>query len=159
VITPGVFRTLCMAALKTGMRQGELLALTWADVDLGEAVARVNKNWTDGILKTPKTHEARDVDLTTDVVELLGRWWGECDRPGNDALVFPGGGKDGYIPGSNVVCRSLYRAMRDAGIPRENGGGEKRTFHSFRHSYAKFALESELPLFWLSRQLGLPLRG
>jgi integrase len=44
--------------------------------------------------------------------------------------------------------------MRDAGISRENGSGEKRTFHSFRHSYAKFALESELPLFWLSRQLG-----
>jgi integrase len=44
--------------------------------------------------------------------------------------------------------------MTRAGIPREGENGARRTFHSFRHSYAKFALEQELPLFWLSRQLG-----
>jgi integrase len=30
----GVYRVLCLVALKTGVRKGELLALTWGDVDL-----------------------------------------------------------------------------------------------------------------------------
>ena len=37
------YRTLCLVALKTGMRQGELLALRWGDVDLEEAVVRVRR--------------------------------------------------------------------------------------------------------------------
>lgn len=71
---------LFLVALKTGMRLGELTALTWADVDLAEAVIRVRRSYTDGHLSTPKNHERRDVDLTGDVVELLGAWWGELGR-------------------------------------------------------------------------------
>lgn len=42
-IEPGIFRTLFLTALKTGMRQGELLALTWGDVDLTAGVVRVRR--------------------------------------------------------------------------------------------------------------------
>jgi integrase len=48
----------------------------------------------------------------------------------------------------------LYPAMERAGIPRVRPTGEKRTFHSFRHSFAKRALESGRPITWLSRHLG-----
>jgi integrase len=44
--------------------------------------------------------------------------------------------------------------MAAAGIPREGPTGAKRTFHSFRHSHAKVALEGGRPITWLSRQLG-----
>jgi integrase len=36
-------RTLCLLALKTGMRQGELLGLRWSDIDLKQAVVRVRR--------------------------------------------------------------------------------------------------------------------
>lgn len=39
-------------------------------------------------------------------------------------------------------------------IPRVGPTGEKRTFHSFRHTFAKRALESGRPITWLSRHLG-----
>ena len=39
---------LCLVALKTGMRQGELLALRWDDVDLEQAVVRVRRSYTGG---------------------------------------------------------------------------------------------------------------
>ena len=68
----GPYRTVCLIALKTGMRQGELLGLCWGDVDLQEAVIRVRRSYTSGTLGTPKNHERRDVDLTSEVVELLG---------------------------------------------------------------------------------------
>lgn len=64
-------RMLCLVALKTGMRQGELFALRWADVDLEQAVIRVRASYTGGALSTPKNRERRDVDLISDVVEIL----------------------------------------------------------------------------------------
>lgn len=97
-LAEGVYRTLFLVALKTGMRQGELLALTWSDVDLSAAVIRVRRTYTDGHLGTPKNHERRDVDLTSDLVQLLGSWWGELGRPDDDdTLVFPGESGHGYL--------------------------------------------------------------
>ena len=71
------YRSLCLVALKTGMRQGELFALRWCDVDLEQAVVRVRRSYTGGTLGTPKNRERRDVDLISDVVELLARLRGE----------------------------------------------------------------------------------
>jgi integrase len=153
-MTPGVYRTLMLAALKTGVREGELVALTWAEVDLAAAVIRVRRTFTDGVLGVPKNHERRDVDLIADVVELLGRWWGECGRPGDGHLVFPGEGRDGHLVNGTILKRELYPAMERAGVPRVGPTGEKRTFHSLRHTFARVALEGGAELTWLSRHLG-----
>jgi integrase len=79
-------RTVCLVALKTGMRQGELFALRWADVDLEEAVIRVRSSYTGGALSTPKNRERRDVDLISGVVELLSRL---RDRARTKSSSFP----------------------------------------------------------------------
>ena len=84
------YRSLCLIALKTGMRQGELFALRWCDVDLEEAVVRVRRSYTGGMLGTPKNRERRDVDLISDVVEMLARLRGEEENANGDSLVFPG---------------------------------------------------------------------
>lgn len=152
-VTEGLFRVLFEVALKTGLRIGELLALTWGDIDLVAAVIRVRHTWTDGILGEPKNHERRDVDLTPDVVELLGGWWGECGKPGDDLLVFPGE-SGGHLAGTTVLRRELYPAMERAGVDRVGPTGEPRTFHSLRHSFARVALENGGELTWLSRHLG-----
>jgi integrase len=151
----GVHRVLFLVALKTGMRIGELSALTWGDVDLLNGVLRVRRTYTDGFLDEPKTHERRDVDLTTEVVDLLGEWWGELGEPGDDTLVFPGATKSGYL-NPKVVLAELYDAMADAEVtvPRVGPTGEERTFHSFRHTFAKTALENSRSITWLQRQLG-----
>jgi integrase len=154
-IPVGLHKTLFLLALKTGMRQGEILALTWGDVDLQHAVIRVRRSYTGGVLSSPKKHERRDVDLTADVVDLFGWWWGECGRPASGAvLLFPGEGHAGYLSGSNLLRAQLYPAMARAGIPRVGPTGEPRVFHSLRHTFAKRALESGAQITWLSRHLG-----
>jgi integrase len=154
----GMYRVLFEVALKTGMREGELAALTWGDVDLSESVIHVRQTCRRGRLSRPKNHEIRDVLLTDDVVELLGRWWGELGRPDNSRVVFPGEGKHGYLEISTVLRRELYPALKRAGIPREategRASGVKRTFHSLRHTFAKRALESGAEISWLQRHLG-----
>lgn len=150
----GVISTVCLLALKTGMRQGEIVALRWGDVDLGERVIRVRQSYTDGYLATPKNHERRDVDLTNEVVELLAQWWAESGKPtDNSTLVFPGEGKAGYLSGSTLL-KHLYAAMVRAEVPRVGPTGERRTFHSLRHCFAKRALEKGTSVSWLSRHLG-----
>ena len=152
-VPDGVYRTLCLTALKTGMRLGELSAATWGDVDLVEAVLRVRRSYTDGYLSVPKNHEQRDVDLTPDVVDSLAMWKDELDAA-DDCLVFPGETTSGYLDPTAVLRRELYPAMKRAGVERVGPTGEKRTFHSFRHTYAKRALENGRRITWLSRHLG-----
>jgi integrase len=149
------YRTLCLVALKTGMRQGELLGLRWCDVDLDQAVARVRRSYTGGAIGTPKNRERRDVDLISDVIELLMRMRNkQRKRDSDETLVFHSNGGQCYLTPSVVLRRQLYPAMSQAGIPRIGPTHEARTFHSFRHTFAKRALESGAQITWLSRHLG-----
>jgi len=150
----GAYSVLFELALKTGMRQGELLALIWGDVDLVHRVIHVRRTYTDGQLGTPKNHEKREVFVTDDVVDLLGEWWGELGRPDDDRLVLPGDTKTGYLNPQVILRLELYPSMVKAGIDRVGPTGEKRTFHSLRHTYARVAIEQNRPIFWLSKHLG-----
>jgi integrase len=149
------YRTFCLVALKTGMRQGELVGLRWCDVDLGEAVIRVRRSYTGGAISTPKNRERRDVDLISDVVDLLTGLRGRSrNGHGSDSLVFHAGVCDRYLSTTVLLRRQLYPAMTRARIPRIGPTQESRTFHSFRHTFAKRALESGAQITWLSRHLG-----
>jgi hypothetical protein len=53
-----------------------------------------------------------------------------------------------------ILRRELYPAMERAGIPRVGPTGEKRTFHSLRHTFARIAIDQNRPIFWLSKHLG-----
>lgn len=162
----GVYRVLTLTSLKTGMRLGELLALTWGDVAMLDGVLRVRRTYTDGHLDEPKTHERRDVDLSREVVDLLGDWWLDLGEPTDNTLVFPGATVSGYLNPKRVLDE-LYTAMETGGrkpagddqdlepaVLRVGPTGELRTFHSFRHTFAKIALESGRSITWLQRQLG-----
>jgi integrase len=72
-----------------------------------------------------------------------------------DALVFPHPRTGGYLPAANLTKR-LYSAMRKAGIPAKGEHGRSRNFHSFRHTFARIALENGEGdvLGWVSGQLG-----
>jgi integrase len=150
------YRALCLVALKTGMRQGELLGLCWDDVDLESAVIRVRRTFTGGTVGTPNNRERRDVDLISAVVEVLAQMRElRLDRDVGQSLVFHLQGSSDFLSPTIVLRRQLYPAMAAAGIPRLGPTQEKRTFHNVRHTFAKRALESGAQVTWLSRHLGL----
>jgi integrase len=129
-LTHEPYRTLCLVALKTGMRQGELLALSWNDVDLENAVVRVRRSFTGGAVGTPKNRERRDVDLISDVVGLLACRRSQCpNQDAGESLVFHTEDKCAFLSPTIVLRRQLYPAMVAAGIPRVGPTQEKRTFH------------------------------
>jgi integrase len=136
------------------MRQGELLGLRWCDVDLDEAVARVRRSYTGGAVGTPKNRERRDVDLITDVVELLTKRRSEAWSGSEQDIVFYASSPQSFLTPTYLLRRQLYPAMARAGVQRVGPTQELRTFHSFRHTFAKRALESGAEITWLSRHLG-----
>jgi integrase len=76
------------------------------------------------------------------------------DRDVGQSLVFHLQDSVVFLSPTIVLRRQLYPAMSAAGIPRLGPTQEKRTFHSFRHTFAKRALESGAQVTWLSRHLG-----
>jgi integrase len=121
---------LYVLAIATGLRQGELLALKWEDVELEEAVLRVRRTLTRsggkvevGPPKTPNSR--RSVGLTSRAVEALrahlARQLAEMEEMGS--LYRPGGlvfanEIGGIINPSNLRNRHLVRLLERAKLPK-----------------------------------------
>lgn len=149
-------------ALCTGLRQAEMLALTWADIDWKARTAQVRHtlhripNAPEGVYPwerlAPKTDKSRrTVDLVPLAIEALRQRQREqaADRGGLvplDALVFttPSGHP---IHGPNLLP-PLRAALKAAGLP------EEVTWHDMRHATASILLGAGVPLPVISRMLG-----
>ena len=146
-----VISYLCRTAVVTGMRFGELAALRWDDVNLLAGEIVVSRTYSPGVgEKETKSGEPRTVDLVPQAKRLLEEWYPQTTGHG---LVFERGEAGGYLDGGKVLDL-LYTAMKNARIPRVSERGGKRTFHSFRHTFARITLESGAQLEWVQAQLG-----
>ncbi len=62
-----------LTAAFTGLRQGELLALRWRDVDFELELVRVRSNFTHGREGSPKSGRERAVPMMVEVAQALAR--------------------------------------------------------------------------------------
>jgi integrase len=146
-----VYLRLCQAAVLTGLRFGELAALEWSDVDLLNRELHVSRAYVSGIgVGSTKSGEGRTVDLTPQAATLFEAWLVES---GDDGLVFERE-DGGHLEPRYLTRHVLYPALERAGIPRVGERGRKRDFHSFRHSFARIALEHGAEITWVQKQLG-----
>ena len=60
----------------------------------------------------------------------------------------------GHLTPGYTTQSVLYPALDRAGVPRVGERGRKRDFHSFRHTFARIALENGAEITWVQRQLG-----
>jgi len=138
-------------AVTTGMRFGELAALRLSDVRLLEGELTLRRQFTAGQeVDTTKGGRPRIVDLEPEARRVLEEWL--TLRGFDPGLVFEretGGHLD------NAEARKiLYAAMKAAGIARVGEQGGSRDWHSFRHTYARRALERGALIQWVQSQLG-----
>jgi integrase len=145
-------------AVSTGMREGEIIALKWPDVDLAKGTLQVRRGrqrtlsgYVDG---NPKTDSGRrTIRLTRTATEALqshrtrqlqerlrlGEAWEDRD------LVFPS--EVGTpLDGPNVL-KTYYRVIKKAGLPRIR-------FHDLRHTAATLLLLQGVPAKVVSEMLG-----
>ena len=124
---------LTFIGLTTGMRFGELTALTWKDVNEEEGVIRVTKAQFRGVVSTTKTGKVRSVPLTEEMIKVLREHRRELvakQHPGLDeGLVFPSDTGRFHYP--SLLAHPFKRACKAAGINRRfTPHGMRRTFNT-----------------------------
>lgn len=147
-------------AITSGMRLGELLALTWRAVDLEAGSLQVigtlqrgaNKAWE---IAPPKTsHSRRQIALTPLAVDALrahrarqraerlalGDVWVDRDLVFCDEL-------GGFLNGTVIERYAYQRVLTRAGLPH-------KTFHSLRHTAATLLLGQRVHPKVVSEMLG-----
>ena len=115
-----------LTAAFTGLRLGELLALTWRDVDFSGAVVRVRASYAAGALTTPKSGKVRAVPLAPDVASALAKLGARADWTGEDDLVFPA--ETGSHLDGSALRRRYKLALAAAGL-------RVLRFHDLRHTF------------------------
>jgi integrase len=117
---------LVLTALGTGLRRGELTALTWGDVDFAHGLATVRA-------AAAKGGKRRDVPMNAEVADLLRRWRRQCagDR------VFP-------LADPKTAWGRLLDKAAIQGF----------TFHDLRHTFASRLVQRGVPLNTVRELLG-----
>lgn len=157
------WEALYILAISTGMRQGELLGLHWADVDLERGFLQVRYTLSSARgggfrLGQPKTKRSRRrIDLSPHVIAALrehkvrqaeqrlkmGALWDSDSFPD---LVFPNEiGRP--MSGGNLLRRSFWALLEKAHLPRIR-------FHDLRHTAATLMIMEGYSAKTVSERLG-----
>ena len=138
-------------ALDTGMREGELFALQWENVDLERGVIRVVQtiNTATGKMGPPKTAKSRRrIDIGPQTRAVLAAHKERMAREGQrGAFVFPSTRGTALSP-PNVRLRSFLPLQLKAEID------PPIRFHDLRHTSATLALEAGAHLKMVSERMG-----
>jgi integrase len=141
---------LCVLALDSGCRIGELLALEWADLDTDRQLLWVRRNLIPHTQKTkePKTSTSRrQILLTADSLRQLQLHRQRQLAAGyTGPLIFPNG-KGHYQDHGDLHLRVWRPLLARAGVPA-------RKFHTLRHTCATLLLQAGVNIKVISERLG-----
>jgi len=136
--------TIYMTLYYTGMREGELLALTPADIDLEKATIRINKSYQrlngQDVVTTPKTPKSnRTVTIPTVLVNCLREYMSQCYELQPDDRLFP------YT--KHFLNHEMERGCKLSGVKRIR-------VHDTRHSHASLLVEMGFSPLLIAERLG-----
>ncbi len=135
--TSPILYTVVVLALSTGMRQGEVMGLTWDDVDLPRGRA---------ILHETKNGDRRAVHLSGHALELLKEL--AKVRRLDTKMLFPEKARAGQKPQKPIDLRAPWgKALEKAEI-------EDFHFHDLRHSAASYLAMNGATLAEIAEVLG-----
>ena len=142
-----VERVMYLTAAMTGMRQGELFALRWRDVDWSARRIRVRRNYVRGEFGTPKSkRSARSVPLATRVATELELLFRDSPRKRDDDLVFAHPETGRPIDRSKLLKR-FKAALRRADVRAVR-------FHDLRHTFGTRMAAQGVPIRVLQEMMG-----
>lgn len=140
-------RYMIVTAIYTGMRLGEIQALTWRDVDFLHKTININKSWDSRkkVFKPTKTVSSnRKIKMNNDLANVLLEL---RQRSSSKTMVFEN--FIGTIPTTDAVNDCLHKMMKKLNINRHNFH-----FHSLRHSQVAILLANGVDIYAISKRLG-----
>lgn len=137
-------RYMILTAIFTGARLGEIMALTWEDIDFTNHTININKALEYNYGRDFKATKTESSNRTIRVNQILLDWL--KDLQGHN-MVFQS--RYGTVPSSSAVNKLLKQLLIDAGITRPGFH-----FHSLRHSHVAYLMYQGLELYVISKRLG-----
>ena len=133
-----------MTLYYTGMREGELLALTPSDIDFDKGIIRINKNFVrmhgKDIIQTPKTPKSiRSITIPALLCACLKEYISQCYGLKEDDRLFP------YT--KNYLAKEMRRGCQKSGVKRIR-------IHDIRHSHASLLVEMGFSPLLIADRLG-----
>ncbi len=141
-----------LCAARTGLRQGELLALQWEDVNLAGRFLEVRRNFTHGKMTTPKSGESRRVDLSRELTTTLetlqlDRQLEAVTRGWKEIPLWVFCNEQGHPLNQNRIRLKFFRLLKGAGVRQVR-------FHDLRHSFASLLLQNGESPVYVKDQMG-----
>lgn len=128
-----------IVAIFTGMRTGELLALTLKDCDVENGKIYVSKSrMQNGEIGQTKTKKNRYVDMLDIVKNAILRIKERRNLKSDDYL---------FTESNKVMRKKWYELLEKAGL-------EKRALYQTRHTFATLMLTQNEEVLWISAMLG-----
>jgi integrase len=141
-------RAAYLTAAMAGLRQSELLALRWRDIDWTAGRVRVQEAYVRGHWQTPKSRLGwRSVPMVDRVAGELDRHFKWSAFQSDDDLVFPHP-ETGRVLDHSGLSRRYNKALREAKVTRI-------TFHELRHTFGTQMAAAGVPLRTLQEWMGI----
>ena len=139
-----------LLAASTGLRLGELQALTLQDIHLDAGYIRVWRSWskkTESLNNTTKTGKERNIYIPSNVAAEIEKLIMMNPAPDNpESFLFFGEIKHDRPADCKFFIKSFYRALATIGIDEEERKQRNITFHSHRHWLNSLLINSKIPL-------------
>lgn len=139
-------RYIILTAIYTGARIGEILALTWNDIDFENNTISINKSWDYHFGTGFKPTKTPTSIRTISVSPLLLDWIKDL-QSNNNEMVFAN--QRGTIPTPTAVNKMLRKLLKECGLHKKNFH-----FHSLRHTHVAYLLYQGVDIYVISRRLG-----
>jgi len=144
----GWFKNLIAVSFYTGMRPGEVIALTWGDIDFENMTIDVNKRIAHGIVDSPKTKSSiRKVPIFETLRPYLEDQLKRCQKEKSLYVFFNPYTNERFYD-SKKLMPFWYTLLSDCGY-------EKRVFYNSRHTFITMMIRSgDVSILDISQMVG-----
>jgi len=143
----GWFRNFLAFAFFTGARDGELIALTWADVNLDRMTITINKRIKKGVIDSPKTKSSiRKVPIFNPLVDYIKNQMELCKEVGSFNVFFN--------PHTGVAFSDTKKLSQFWYPLLEKCGIEKRILYNTRHTFVTQMIRAGVAILDVSQTVG-----
>lgn len=140
-----------LTAIFTGARIGEIMGLTWKDVNLDFKTININKTLNSatgkGFKPTKNESSNRIIPISDTLVNVLKDLKNKQNGSPRELIYISH--RSHNVPSSTGANKALRSAMKSLGINRSNFH-----FHSLRHSHVAYLLSIGVDIYAIAKRLG-----
>lgn len=129
----------------TGMRKGELIALTWNDIDIKSKKIYVNKTYTDRTnngsynITATKNCKEREIDLNDSTIKVINEWYYSENK--KSEII-----KTNFVFGREHPISTTTMTNRKNKYFKLSGLNKTITIQEFRHSHVSLLINEYLKM-------------